>query len=358
MAYEAKYYVHNSDQAALKALKAIPGFHQFVKAFMKIWSERQYRISNMSSCVRISETQLSKYYDMLPPICEKLGIEIPELYLKLNVNANAYTSGDTKPFIIVTSGLFETLPEELIPTILAHECGHIACHHMLYTTMGGILLDNATSAMRGSMPYGSLASMPLEIAFFYWMRCSELSADRAAVLCDGGAEKMSEVCMRLAGYDKDICASASKDAFMEQAKEYRDLVNNSKWDKTLEFLALRSLSHPLMAVRALECVEWAKTEQFQKILDGTYEPETQIAPADEIEEIPMETEVELPNEKKSKVKFELPKFMKKEKDNISEEIAEMNRSVPDEIRKYKELLDDGIISEEEFTAKKNQLLDL
>ena len=39
------------------------------------------------------------------------------------------TYGDTKPFIVITSGLFETLPDELIPTILAHECGHIACHH-------------------------------------------------------------------------------------------------------------------------------------------------------------------------------------------------------------------------------------
>ena len=30
MAYVANYYVHDSDKAALKALKAIPGFHQFV----------------------------------------------------------------------------------------------------------------------------------------------------------------------------------------------------------------------------------------------------------------------------------------------------------------------------------------
>ena len=29
MVYEAKYYIHDTDKAALKALKAIPGFHQF-----------------------------------------------------------------------------------------------------------------------------------------------------------------------------------------------------------------------------------------------------------------------------------------------------------------------------------------
>ncbi len=350
MAYKAEYYVHETDKNALKALKAIPGFHQFVKAFMKIWSERQYRVSNMSSCVRMNEKQLSKYYDMLPPICEKLGIDIPELYLQLDVNPNSYTSGDTTPFIVVTSGLFETIPEELIPTVLAHECGHIACHHVLYSTMGNILLGGTASALRNFVPYGSFATMPLEIAFFYWMRCSELSADRAAVLCDGGAEKMSEVCMRLAGFDKDIDALASKDEFMVQAREYRDMIKGSKWDKTLEFLALSNRSHPLMTVRALECEEWSTSEQFNKILDGSYETESSET-IEELTEMSLEGEEE--TEKKPKPKFEFPMFKKKAKD---EELEARTGSIPDEIRKYKELLDDGIITEEEFSAKKKQLL--
>lgn len=344
MAYSAEHYTHVSDRAALKALKSIPGFHQFVKGFMKIWSEHQFLISNMSSCVRINENQLSKYYDMLPPICEKLGIAVPELYLQLNVNPNAYTAGETNPFIVVTSGLFETLPEELIPTVLAHECGHIACHHVLYSTMGRILLGETTSALRSFVPYGGLASLPLEVAFYYWMRCSELSADRAAVLCDGSADKMSEVCLRLAGYDKDIQSLANKEEFLAQAREYREMISNSKWDKTLEFFSLRSASHPLMTVRALECEEWAASEQFRQILDGTFEPKP--LPAEE-PEAPVVEEAE---SEMRPSRFEFP-FKRKEK-------AAQEISVPDEIRRYKALLDDGIITEEEFTAKKTQLLGL
>ena len=37
-------------------------------------------------------------------------------------------------------------------------------------------------------------------------------------------------------------------------------------------------------------------------------------------------------------------------------VEESSPSVPDEIRKYKELMDEGILTEEEFTAKKKQLL--
>ncbi len=67
----------------------------------------------------------------------------------MDVYPNAYTYGDTKPFIVITSGLFETFPDELIPTVIAHECGHILCHHTLYTTMGSAILNGASAFVGG-----------------------------------------------------------------------------------------------------------------------------------------------------------------------------------------------------------------
>lgn len=264
-------YLHDSDKAALAALKAIPGFSQVVKAFMKIWNEKLFRIINLSTYLRLGEKQMAKYYNMLPPVCEKLGIEVPELYVKLDVNPNAYTYGDTKPFIVVTSGLFETMPDELIPTVLAHECGHIACHHALYTTMGNAILSGASAFVTG---LGNVALYPIQLAFAYWMRCSEFSADRAAIICDGSADKTIEMCMRFAGYDKDIMADANIDLFMEQAKEYRELVKDSTWNKTLEFILFQNNDHPLNAVRAYEGREWAQSERYLNILEYLSSPET------------------------------------------------------------------------------------
>lgn len=271
MAINSNIYMHELDRSALQALKAIPGFTPLLKAYMKVWSEQQFHIINMATNLRISEKQMPQYYNMLPPICEKLGIEIPELYLKLDVNPNAYTSGDTKPFIVMTSGLLETLPEELIPSVLAHECGHIACHHVLYSTMGRMILDGTTNLLG----LGDLISFPIQAAFYYWMRCSELSADRAAAICDGNANKVIETCMRFAGFDKDITSEANVDAFMEQAVEYKKLVSDSKWNKTLEFLMFSHIDHPLNAVRAYECNEWQKSENFTKIINYLKYDETQ-----------------------------------------------------------------------------------
>ena len=412
MAIDAKYYTHEADQAALKALKAIPGFQQLLKAWMKVWNERQYRIMNMSSRIRISEKQLPKYYRMLPPICEKLGIEVPELYLELNVVPNAYTSGDTVPFIVITSGLLEMMPEELIPTVLAHECGHIACHHVLYRTMGRILLGTTRSAVTNLLPHAGLLTMPLVVGFYYWMRCSEFSADRAAVICDGTAEKLSEVCMRFAGFDKDIDGIANKEEFMNQAKEYREMVKNSTWDKTLEFFALSCADHPLTAVRALECEEWAKSAQYLGIMDGSYmreestmtdtanaeedapvknsfapdldidagkpdtsdipemefdagEPDTSDIPEPEFDKgVPEEEAADAAEilttlaDEVSKAAGSIWKRFREEAGAIMDGSARNSASRMDEIRKYKELMDEGIISEEEFEQKKKQLLGL
>lgn len=264
MALEYKLYLHDSDKAAMAALKAIPGFSQVMKAFMKIWSEQQLRLINMSTNLRLNEKQMAKYYNMLPPICTKLGIDVPELFVELDVHPNAYTYGDTKPFIVITSGLFETLPDELIPTVLAHECGHIACHHTLYTTMGRAILNGASAFVSG---LGNIALYPIQLAFAYWMRCSEFSADRAAIICDGSAEKSTEVMMRFAGYDKDIMADANVEAFMEQALEYKNLVDNNAWNKTLEFILFQNYDHPLNAIRAYEGREWEKNERYKNILE-------------------------------------------------------------------------------------------
>lgn len=260
MSINSAMYMHASDKAALKALQAIPGFTPALKAFMKVWDEQQFRIENMSSNLHIGPQQMSEYYNMLPPICERLGITVPDLYLTLDARPNAYTYGDTKPCVVMTSGLLENMPAELIPSVLAHECGHIACHHTLYTTMGSMLLNGTI----GILGLGNLVSLPLQIAFYYWMRCSEYSADRAAAICDCDASKIVQICMHLSGFDKDFDVDANVDAFMAQAVEYQEMIEGSQWNKALEFAMFAGRSHPLTAVRAYECDKWTKSENFEK----------------------------------------------------------------------------------------------
>ena len=47
MAIDSTLFLHDSDKAAIQALKSIPGCSQLLKGYMSIWNERQFRIMNM-----------------------------------------------------------------------------------------------------------------------------------------------------------------------------------------------------------------------------------------------------------------------------------------------------------------------
>lgn len=277
MPIHCNMYMHEQDKSTLQTLKAIPGFTQLYKAYMKTAVEQQYHIQNMSMNLRLGENQLPEYYNMLPPICEKLGIKVPELYLSLEDSPNAYTFGDTSPFIVMTSGLLDVMPHELIPTILAHECGHIACHHTLYHNLGVSIL-NGTGGLLG---VSELASAPIQAAFYHWIRCSEFSADRAAAICDGTGEKVMEMCLRFSGFGSRTMSRVNMDAFMAQAADYSSLMSQSKWNQTLGFLNFYKSTHPQNVVRASESNLWQQTPVFRNILNYLDQAEDRCLPLPE-----------------------------------------------------------------------------
>ena len=105
-------FIHPEDAAALRQLENIPGFPVLAKKILELGFEKLKYGINMASAVRLSKTQLPDLYNHLPAICEKLGMPEPEFYLEMNPFPNAYTFGDTRIFIVVTSGLVEMMDNE------------------------------------------------------------------------------------------------------------------------------------------------------------------------------------------------------------------------------------------------------
>lgn len=266
-----KDYYHPQDRKALQELQQIPGFSAALKAFMKVFSENMIQGMNMSNKVRITDKQLPELYRLLPPLCETLGIDEPEFYLELNPVANAYTMGDSIISITVTSGLIELMDEKQLTAVIAHECGHIACRHVLYHTMADVVLG-AGSAVLG----GNLLTAGLQLAFFHWQRCSELSCDRAAAVCMDGYETVAEVMALLASGSAELAKRIDMELYMEQAEDYRNFMNDSGWNKMLQYYALMNQSHPFLSVRALEVREWCGSDSFKNIMDYKYEQKPRL----------------------------------------------------------------------------------
>ena len=255
----AQEFIHPEDNEALRQMEAIPGFPALVKKFMSIGAETSLYGVNMATNIRLSPTQLPDIYRRLPPICQFFGINEPEFYLNMNPFPNAWTNGDTRIFLVVTSGLLETMSDEEINAVIAHECGHILCRHVLYHTMARLMQNG----LEGSSIFGTLAS-PIKFAIYYWERKSELSADRAAALYTS-PKTVAHMMARLAGGPLDITSNINFDEWAEQAEQYDRIRNDNLWNKTLQMYSVLKNNHPYAAVRVREIMKWAETDQYKML---------------------------------------------------------------------------------------------
>lgn len=253
---------HPADAKALDALEKIPGFPTLVKKVMSLGLEQLKYGVNMATAVRLSPTQLPQIYNRLPPICAKLGIPEPEFYLQMDPQPNAFTFGDTTVYITVTSGLVDLLSQEELDAVIAHECGHIFCRHVLYHSVANYLLSGADAlGLLGSL------SLPIQLALLHWQRQSELSCDRAGAIVTS-PEVVASAMARLSGGPKSITANLNMAEWAKQADEYDKIKNDGLWNKTLQLSVILGNTHPFSAVRVREVLNWGKTQQYHDIKYG------------------------------------------------------------------------------------------
>ncbi len=255
-------FIHPEDAAALRQMESIPGFAALVKKILSIGIENlQYGV-NMASSIRLSEKQLPQIYRHLPPICQRMGIPEPEFYLQMDPVPNAWTSGDSRIYITVTSSLVEMMNDEELDAIIAHECGHILCRHVLYHTVAHWI----SSGLANLGILGKLAT-PVQYALCYWSRKSELSADRAASIITS-PEMVASTMARLSGGPKSLTSQIDMKEWASQADEYDKIQNNGLWNKTLQLAVTARLDHPFSAVRVREILKWGESEHYQMIKNG------------------------------------------------------------------------------------------
>lgn len=258
----ASDFIHPEDAAALRQLESIPGFPALVKKILSLgFEELQYGL-NMATAIRLSPTQLPNLYNHLPPICKKLGIQEPEFYLQMNPMPNAFTFGDTRIFITITSGLVEMMEGEELDAVIAHECGHIVCHHVLYHSIAQIIFSGAASL--GIL--GHLA-MPIQLALLYWSRKSELSCDRCGSVITS-PEVITRVMARLSGDPRSITQEINFEEWARQADKYDEIKNENLWNKSLQIYAIAKEDHPFAAVRVREILKWGQSPQYQNLMEN------------------------------------------------------------------------------------------
>lgn len=252
--------IHPEDAKALKALKSIPTLPKVMEKVFEFGYDELAWSENVTTNVRLSETQMPEIYNRLPPICEKLGIPVPELYLQMSPIANSWTSGHKKVYIVITLGLIRRIKGEELDAVLAHECGHILCQHVLYQTLANAIFsfgDAIADSFVGLI--GNFAMKPIKQALLVWSRASELTADRVACIFTP-AITLARALARLDMIPKYIIDTMNFNAWAQQGRDYEAFRDGTAWNKIVHWMAESDADHPYSPVRVYEAMKWEQTE--------------------------------------------------------------------------------------------------
>lgn len=276
----SRAYEHPTDRGALVALRAVPGFDAVLKAIAGAISDRAERLLFLSSAVRVGPGQYPELAELRDECVSTLDVPIvPELYVFRSPVANAMTIGMDRPFIALTTELVSLLDVDGLRFAIGHEMGHVLSGHAVYETML-IRLVRLTQSMAW-LPVGYWGLRAVIAALREWFRKSELSCDRAGLICGQDPQAALRTHILMAGaIDPNKVHVPS---FLRQAQEY-DAVPDVR-ESVLKLLQLVESPYPMAVVRAAELQKWAASDDYRAILSGDYPRRSEDSKAKFTEEV-------------------------------------------------------------------------
>ncbi|HEU4349697.1 MAG TPA: M48 family metallopeptidase [Actinoplanes sp.] len=261
----SRAFEHPTDRGALVLLRAVPGFDAVLKAVAGAFNDRAERLLYLSSAVRVGPGQYPELAQLRDECVSTLDLpDIPELFVFRSAEANAMAIGMDRPFIALSSGMVGLLDLDGLRFVIGHEMGHVLSGHAVYRTML-IRLVRLTQSMAW-LPIGYWGLRAIVAALREWFRKSELSCDRAGLLCGQDPQAALRAQVQLSGaLDPDRVHVPS---FLRQAHEY-DAVPDIR-DSVLKLLQSVDSPYPMPVVRAAELQKWAASDGYRAILSGDY----------------------------------------------------------------------------------------
>jgi Zn-dependent protease with chaperone function len=180
----------------------------------------------------------------------RLQVEPVQIFIVSNIALNAYTFGiDSPKAIVLYTSLFALMDHDELQFILGHELGHVDLGHTwLNTLVGGMAGIPST--------YGAAAIV--ELAFRWWNRACEYSADRAGVLACNNPNKAISALIKLeAGADARSQAGIIR-AIQRLETEDDDLVNN---------LGELLNTHPMIIKRIDHIRKFSRSASYRQLQD-------------------------------------------------------------------------------------------
>ncbi|MGE0608269.1 MAG: M48 family metalloprotease [Pirellulales bacterium] len=199
---------------------------------------------------------------MVDECAARLGVTSPHLFIKSDPQVNAYVTRLKEAHLLVlTSSLYELYkerPDEL-RFIIRHELGHIRCNHIRCHAVGHALMsfivgDQPTTGIKEDLVAHVMVGQLLG-----WYRESEMSADRAGLVCvDGNVDVARKALQRLLHGTKE-------DVDPEIAASEQIAFEKAPFVKIVRKIRSSKQTHPFISDRCLALQEWTTTSSYKRL---------------------------------------------------------------------------------------------
>lgn len=144
--------------------------------------------------------------------------------------------------------------------VIGHELGHVKSNHMLYHMMAQSI--PMLVRLIDSIPCSEIAAIPIQLALYYWYRMSELTADRAGLLCCQNKDAAIRALVKMAGMPVKQFTNMDCKAFIRQAQDFKQL-DFDDMNKIIKLISIATDSHPWTVMRAAELLKWIESGDYE-----------------------------------------------------------------------------------------------
>lgn len=205
----------------------------------------------MQKAYRVTPETAAGLWGLVQAGAARLGPGPVEVYVVPSRVLNAYTFGLSSPKVVVLEGaLLQVLDADELAFVISHELGHVRLGHTwLNSLVGGL----------SGIPSPAVAFGLLQLAFLWWNRACEYSADRAGLLATGKPDKAVSALVKIAAQ-----GSARNPADVQRALQAVEAQGSDWVNQFGEALA----THPLMARRIAELRKYAASQEYRQLVMG------------------------------------------------------------------------------------------
>lgn len=243
-------FSHPVDKSVITVLDN-PTINSVINKVVQTGIDANYGLA-LATGIHVTPSTYNYLYEIVVECADCLNMPVPYVIVSDSVKGiNACTAGtDQFAFIAVSSMLSAVMNRNQLKFVIGHELGHLALGHVVYHT--AIELMGKAGSMLPLV--GPVLDKTLSFPLNAWSRRSEISADRAGLICCGDIQTAKQALFRLEAGFMDI-SDIDVDEYVRNSE---NVLNSS----TLGKLAEITHKHPIIPKRIKALDYFANSEVF------------------------------------------------------------------------------------------------